>query len=243
MTSTTEMQIEELEDRIQLYNVPVPYDGGELHNIGWRKKLLNGGACLTQDEHIRRTRDKEFKLPSGLVYGATILALFELIDTEGRPGKAREALEELLLNKDADNFSGIITSTRIRYTSQGPDIVFHDYSYSHMRQQSVDMIRPPWWPMDIFSNRDILQALFGTRRITKFRNALNMRDGNFTYDSLCSDDRVRPRQDAVRVFGFSSFTYHTSAINAAKRVADLGLARGVIVTPSSLHQKNLRRRT
>ena len=218
-----------LDDRIQMYDIPVPYDGGAPHNISWGKELLNGSADLTQDEHVRRTLDTELKLVSSLVYGATLLALYNARKTVQDEEKKLFAQLTQLFQKDfATSHHYFFTSTRLIYTRQGPDHVFHNYGYADAQQRDLDLTGPCRYFTK--EDADVLEALFGTRDVNKFTKAIKWLTGKKPHLWRCT---AKPQQDDVRVFALGCCDYDFDF------VADVDFsssnsrpARGAVVTPS-----------
>ncbi len=216
------VHIEYRANRIQLYNVPVPYDGGELHDIGWGIDLLAGGHNLTHTDHIQKTLDQEFKLASGLAYGASILALYDLKDV---PGLEREAVGHLkaLFQMDLAFFHPhTLTSTRLIYTSQGPDRVIHNYGYPDAQQYEVNLVSPS--SSLAAGDANALEALFGIRDVQKFGAAVRWLTGKWPHLWRFS---YRPKQDVERVLALSVISFDVFDCSYTWP------ARGAVVTPSS----------
>ena len=227
MSSTIDTCIEELEDRIQLYNIPVPYDGGELHDIGWGTELLNGSASLTQEEHVQRTLDTDFKLASGLVYGATLLALYDARERTGEEKASVDTLKQLFQNDFAVSHPYVFTSMRLTYTPQGPDQVVHDYGYPNAQQRDADLVGPQRYFAK--EDADVLEALFGTRDVKKFNAMAKWLTGKKSYIWRFIS---KPSQDEECVLALGC-----SVDGLSFDSSDTGPARGAVVTPSVARQK------
>ena len=222
------ISIAELEDCIQLHNIPVPYDGDAPHNISWGKELLNGSADLTQDKHVRRTLDTELKLVSGLVYGATLLALYDARKTVKDVKKEFGKIKKLFQNDLATSYRYVFTSTRLIYTPQGHDHVFHNYGYPDAQQRDVALIGPCRNLEK--SDVDVLEALFGTRDIKKFNAAITWLTGKKSHLWRFA---AKPQHDALRALalGCGVDDFGVSVVSFCGS-GDTGPARGAVVTPS-----------
>jgi len=265
MSSTIDTRIEELEDRIQLYNIPVPYDGGELHDIGWGKnsrelqfggkKFLNGGKPLSQEEHVRRTLDTEFKLPSGLVYGASFLALYDAKEIiKSKPAEEQFFYQlKNFFEESVDCFT--VTSTLLRYKAQGPDQIIHDCGYPNAQQRDGTLVGPligsPRFspligpPRFGYDDADVLEMLFGTRDVKKFNAAIKWLLG----ESLPLHFlrlTAKPQQDDVRVltlrYGDNNWgddwrSTYVCIDACTSNSFQAFLADGAVVTPSVARQK------
>ncbi len=139
----SKLVIKELEDRIQLSRVPVPYDGGVPHDISWGKEQLVGagdGGRYDQQEQIQRTLDEEFQPASGLVYGASFLARYDLKDVEGPEQEAVQQLKALF----RDEFTGSrfsLTSTHIINGSHSP-VGYVSYAPSSVKVRYIKIDVP-----------------------------------------------------------------------------------------------------
>ena len=221
-TSPSGFSVEDLTDRYRLHNVV--YEGKEC-TVDWSKALLDGGNNHTQDDWVNRTKDEEFRLAPGPLYGASMLALHGNKDV-GDPQ------QKDLVNRVATMFKSdfdpdkpyMTTSTRVIWTPQGPDEVYHRYGYPDMSQIDRDLVGPNEYIGPGFE--DFTDAMLGTRDVATLEHAVTWLTGMKPYVLRFNQ---RPQQREKRVLrvgcvGSRFIIYTDGGINYGGRPA-----RGVVV--------------
>jgi hypothetical protein len=109
--------IDELEEKYRLHNVRY-HDG--LYRVDIDKKWMNNGELHTQDEWAEISSTMPKSMPNTkLMYAC----LKEILYSRDDPLNNR-IMENIFW---PDLYKNAFTSTRIKYTPQGRDIVFHDF--------------------------------------------------------------------------------------------------------------------
>ncbi|MBI4149141.1 hypothetical protein HY491_01715, partial [Candidatus Woesearchaeota archaeon] len=169
--------ITEQSDRYTLHNVPY---GSSLWALSWSKELLDGGKSHTQDAWAELTKDKEFRLASGPVYAASMMALS---GSRNAPDAQQNALVEkvrqMLAGDFAEDNPHKITSTRVRYTAAGQDMAVHGYGYPDPATVNAVIAGPDRKPEA--GDAAALEALLGTRDVQRFAQAAEWITGKRPY--------------------------------------------------------------
>ena len=220
-TSPSGFSVEDLTDRYRLHNVV--YEGKEC-TVDWSKALLDGGNNHTQDDWVNRTKDEEFRLAPGPLYGASMLALHGNKDV-GDPQ------QKDLVNRVATMFKSdfdpdkpyMTTSTRVIWTPQGPDEVYHRYGYPDMSQIDRDLVGPNEYIGPGFE--DFTDAMLGTRDVATLEHAVTWLTGMKPYVLRFNQ---RPQQIEKRVLRVGCYVYEFD-IDTIVSIDDGWPARGVVV--------------
>ena len=123
--------IQSLDDRYVIS--PVQYHG-KLHQVSLSKNLLDGGKSHSQDKWCNILQNTEWQLPSGPQMIGLMTALYN-----EREGTQKTLISEIQkkLKKDFKE-CWMMTGTRIKYKSNGPDEVIHNYH--SLEEYSVDAV-------------------------------------------------------------------------------------------------------
>ncbi|MDP3734254.1 MAG: hypothetical protein Q8R37_03415 [Nanoarchaeota archaeon] len=129
-------RIDDSYDTFCLHNI---YLNDNLYMVYWRNNMLDDEGEHRQDDWIELTRNEEWKLPSGLVYYASLAALHY---NQNHPDKKQKNLIVQCREMHAQDFEErwMMTSTRIIYTPHGKDTIIHDYGSLQPQEINVDLI-------------------------------------------------------------------------------------------------------
>lgn len=127
---------------------------GESCTVDISKVLLEDGAKHTQDDWIDKTRQGEWKLPSGPLYFAVLGALYDN-RSAGQVENVRKMLE-----KDFKD-QCMMTSTRIRYACEGVDTVVHDWRYASQRAEEANIVSKKGYIGKVSGSDEKMGALVG----------------------------------------------------------------------------------
>lgn len=122
--------IKSLADRHMVHGVSYQ---GEICTVDISKALLDNGASHVQSDWIEMTRQGEWKVPSGSLYLAVLVALYDNKNADN-VGEVKK-----MLAKDFKEYF-MMTSTRVRYSANGLDTVVHDFGYATERAEQMDVV-------------------------------------------------------------------------------------------------------
>ncbi len=151
-----ELQVEELQDRYRLHNVPYL---GETCMYDVSKVLLDNGTSHTQEEWVQRRAD-EWKVGSGPEQYARDAALYRqylrYAQTMQRKGEHPDEVQGLFLLKVWDLLKAerakypMMTSTRVEYNPEHALVAVHNFGYENERREEVGTtgMLPETWRVD-----------------------------------------------------------------------------------------------
>ncbi|MBS3124899.1 hypothetical protein J4211_01435 [Candidatus Woesearchaeota archaeon] len=221
--------VQDLPDRYVLGNVPYK---GELWSFGWGKELLDNGKPHKQDDWPALTT-REFKLASGPMYFASLLALY---DNRNSADPGQKGLVEKVKTMFKDDFdpakSWKMTSTRIRYESEdsaqnlvNPYAVIHEHRYPTANTVYGKFVGANGYLAP--GVEDTTEALVGTRDIPKLNEMAQWLTDKKTYLWRVSNRNPTEVAERVLVLGCSS-VYYYFIISAYGSIYYDGPARGVV---------------
>ena len=220
LASSTDFHIENLPDRYRMHQVQ--YNNG-VYVVDWSKELLDQGVSNVQQEWIEATQSTKWKIPNLQLYHATLRALYQ--HREHPVKEQKEVVEELRQVFKADFTPAkpyMMTSTRIKYTTDDKDIVTHDVGYVTARKLTVSLVGPNGLINASSGLEKQMDALLGSRDVAEIETVYEwMNDKKpylyrFTQKPARDEERAAVLGCDVDGFGINNF------------IIDVGPFRGVV---------------
>lgn len=126
-----------IEDFETVYRMHVASYLGNRCYVDIEKELEDGGRVHTQQEWVALSK----KVPPAPLYFVVMDALHQNKD---HSDQSQRVLVEKVRAMLATNFRrfGMMTSTRVRYASDGLDTVIHEFGYENQRQENAILVGP-----------------------------------------------------------------------------------------------------
>ncbi|MBI4149555.1 hypothetical protein HY491_03845, partial [Candidatus Woesearchaeota archaeon] len=222
--------ITEQNDRYTLHNVPY---GNHLWAFSWSKKLLDGGKSHTQDNWVTLTKDAAFRLASGPVYAASMMALS---GSRNAPDAQQQELGERVRQMFAGDFATDklyqLTSTRVRYAAAGQDMVVHGHGYPDPATVNAVIVGQDREPEA--GDAAALDALLGTRDVQRFAQAVEWITGKRPYLYRFNSPPTKDVERVLRLGCYANGFY----VYAYGVVNDEWPARGVVAQREKIRKGN-----
>ena len=142
---TAGFSIEEHADRYRIYGVQ---HNNSMHAVDITKNLLESGASHTQEEWAALTQNKDWQKANGIWQLGSAPLQTAAIATLCTNQNIADAVQKDLVEKVRDMLKkdfityGMMTSTRIKYTARGKDIVYHDWNYPQQTEIKENIAGP-----------------------------------------------------------------------------------------------------
>lgn len=214
------MFIESLPDRYRLYNISLE---GKIGTVDISKALLENGASHTQQQWVDCTRECEWKLASGLLYTAAVLALYA---NRGHSDADQRGLVRQIKDTLSTDFRNhwMMTSTRIFCSA---DEVVHNFGYENERRIKRDTIGLSGLLKENPSFGNVTEALLGSRDCTLINDAYSWLSE--TQVGLYTPPKKPKKQNPALVL----YNEGVFIINTCWPIHYIGWARGWSFTPNS----------
>ena len=197
-TGSTDFSLEDLTDFYRINGVNYR---NEAYQVDLKKDLLENKAQKTQDEWIGYTKNamqnNEFYVGDMPLYHSLFQTLFKNKDNAQFKDNIEEARKFLHKMCKSDWF---VTLSRIKYKTQGKDIITHNYGLQDKIEIQEDIIGDDGFISQLNPQKE-LKAVLGSDNINKINQVYNWISEKEAYIWRLND---KPKQDAERIVGFSS---------------------------------------
>lgn len=215
--------IEELPDRYRLHNLQ--YRNG-LYTVDWGKELLENGANKTQDKWIAATQAGDWKLADQPLYFASLRHLYQ--NQNHAEQRQKQLVEQVRAVFKADfdpQKPYMMTSSKIKYTARGDDLVTHRFGYPDQQKIQAAMVGSDGHITARSGMSTALEALLGTGDGAEVETVGEWVTGMKAYLWRFNQ---KPKQDEERAVVLGCIVSRFDIV-ASDVLVNLRPARGVVV--------------